>query len=295
MKKIFAVFTAALLALSALLACSPQQDDALNVIVTVEPVTPTPLRTLAPLTMAPSPASETNAPVTETNAPATAAPSAEPTAGTSSTAAPASAPPVASSAPGQLDQSVFDGCAFVGNSIFEGLHLYGVITHGKFFTKVGLNLLTVYTDSIKDGGKPVIDELNDGSYRGVILMFGQNELGWPNPSVFAEKYGKLVSDIHARQSGARVFITGIPPVTKTVSDKNKNGVNNDAIKTFNTMLSELADGIDYCTFISVPGALYNSSGTLPEEASGDGIHLNLTYSKIWAEHILSVVSSALNG
>ena len=111
--------------------------------------------------------------------------------------------------PGQsADQAVFDNCAFVGNSIFEGLHLYGVITHGKFFTKVGLNLSTVYTATTTNGNKPVIDELNTGAYSGVILMFGQNELGWPNQNAFIQRYEKLVKEIKARQSGAQIFLTG---------------------------------------------------------------------------------------
>ena len=59
--------------------------------------------------------------------------------------------PTATPVPGytaapEPDYSVFDNSVFVGNSVFEGLYRYGVITHGKFMTKVGLNILSVYTD-----------------------------------------------------------------------------------------------------------------------------------------------------
>lgn len=195
--------------------------------------------------------------------------------------------------PGQADQSVFDNCAFVGNSLFEALEAYGVVTHGDFFATVGLNLNTVYTETATHGSIPVINELNSGSYLGVLLMFGQNELGWPSYDAFIQKYADLIRDVKSRQPNARVFITAMPPVTKALSDKNADGVTNENITRLNARLAELATQFGYCRFITVPDSLYDANNALPAQASGDGIHLNMTYSRLWVEHLCMAVAAGL--
>ena len=39
--------------------------------------------------------------------------------------------------------------------------------------------------------------------------------------------------------------------------------------------------------------LVDANGCLPADASGDGIHLNMTYSKYWADHICRTVAAVL--
>lgn len=194
---------------------------------------------------------------------------------------------------GNVGQSVFDNCAFVGNSLFEALHAYGVVTHGSFFTTVGLNINTVYTETSTHGRIPVINELNTGSYAGVILMFGQNELGWPKAEVFIQKYANLIRDVKSRQPNARIFITAMPPVTKALSDSSSNGTTNANINYINSLLANLAGQFGYCRFITVPDEMYDANDALPSQASGDGIHLNMTYSRIWAQHICQAVAAGL--
>ena len=287
------------------------------VIIEIDSFTAVPVSTLAPVaaevklstlipaaTPAPFEVSPTPyAPPTPTRKP-TAVPSAAPTSAPTSAVTPVSVtptpviatmPPVPTPLPGWItDQRVFDGCAFVGNSMFEALHAYGVVTHGAFFTTVGLNINTVYTETSTHGSIPVIDELNSGNYLGVLLMFGQNELGWPDPSVFIRKYADLIRDVKSRQPNARIFITGMTPITKALSDRNENGITNENINYINSLLANLASQFGYCRYISVPDGMYDASGALPAAASGDGLHLNMTYSRIWAEYLVQAVAAGLS-
>lgn len=182
------------------------------------------------------------------------------------------------------DQSVFDDAALIGNSTFEGLYRYGIITHGHFFTKVGLNVLTVHTATTEHGTVPIIDELNTGTYGKVILMFGENELGWPSPASFIQKYEELVDAVWARQPQAEIYIVAMPPVTESYSTWELMGVSNVNIQNFNAMMKDLADRRG-CHYIDVPKELMTYNGALPDEASGDGLHLNLKYARYWADHI----------
>ena len=215
----------------------------------------------------------------------TPAPSIRPTVGPTEQATPA--PTV----PAEADQSVFDDAAFIGNSVFEGFYRFGVITHGRFFTKVGLNVNSVYTDHTETGTVPIIDELGQGSYNKVIIQLGQNELAWPNVTAFIQKYSDLIDDIMLRQPGAKVFIVALPPVTQEYNDADQSGVNNENISRMNGLLKELAirRGV---VFIDVPEELYDENGALPSDASSDGLHLNLKYDRIWADHICLAVMQA---
>lgn len=259
-------------------ADTPAPSDSIESHTAVPFVTdaPTPGDATSVPTVAPTSASlETDPPATGISVP---------------TIAPTSAP---TNVPGQLNYGVFDSCCFVGNSIFEGLHLYGVIANGTWYTKVGLNILTVYNTPVIGGTVPIIDELNQGSYKGILLMFGQNECGWPDLNNFINKYETLLADVWAKQPQAKLFLMGITPVSKKVSDKGKNGVTNANINTINEGLEALAARTANAYYISVPQQFYGSNGALVEEASSDGVHLTVAYMKIWADHICRIVGGAV--
>ncbi|MBQ2111287.1 MAG: hypothetical protein II191_06020 [Clostridia bacterium] len=272
-KKLVCALMALVMLAAVLTACSNGGKNN-TVIIDVTPVTAVPVPTQIPstepplYTVAPTPTAEPNITFVPSNTPQPAP-----------------------------DHSVFDNCAFVGNSTFEGLHIYGAITHGTFFTRVGLNIQSVYNLPTEDGkGKPpIIDELNSGSYQAVIMMFGENELGWPNINTFINKYEQFCRDVWTRQPGAKLFITGIPPVSAQKSATSTNGVTNENIQLYNSQLSDLCARVDDLYFITVPEALMTADGALPAEASGDGLHLNMTYSKYWADHICLSVMSVLRG
>ena len=232
---------------------------------------------------------------------ATPTPYAPPTSGADPTSPPVTGitvPTIAPTAapttpPGQPDYSVFDNCCFIGNSVFEGLHNYGVIKNGTWYTKVGLNILTVYNTPVLGGTVPIIDELNHGSYTGVLLMFCQNECGWPNLNNFIVKYEQLLQDVWARQPQAKLFLMGITPVSQAVSDKGENGVTNANINTINSGLEALAARTQNAYYVSVPSSFYTANGALQNDASNDGVHLNKAYMEVWADHICGVVDGVL--
>lgn len=251
------------------------------------------INTPAPDTFSP-PAKESAAPVTQTpvtQTPVTQPPATQaPESGVPFTQPPATALP-------KPDYSVFDNCAFVGNSVLHGLYQFGIITYGSFFTKVSLNVQSVYTQTTDTGSTPIIDELKNGNYKAVILLFGENELGWPSVDSFISKYSQLVDDVRERQPDAEIFIMGIPPVSKKAAESEKNksrGVTNENIVIFNAGLARLA-GERGCNFIPVPAALTAADGALPKEASSDGIHLNMKFSRLWADHICLSVAAGLGG
>lgn len=96
----------------------------------------------------------------------------------------------------------------------------------------------------------------------------------------------------AASARMRNFHHLIPPVSAKVSSTSTTGVTNENIQLYNAQLVDLAARRG-CHYVSVPEALVDANGCLPADASGDGIHLNMTYSKYWADHICRTVAAVL--
>lgn len=185
-----------------------------------------------------------------------------------------------------LDASVYDNCAFVGNSRFVSLKNYGLAKN--VYPVVGLNVDTVFTKSVAGSNVALIDELNGKDYDKIILMFGDNECGWPNQNVFIEKYAKVINAVRERVPEAEIYLHAILPVSAEASATNQFGCNNPNINSMNKKIKQLAtdEGIH---FIEQPSCLKDSEGALLPEAASDGIHLNKKYSKIWIDSLATEI------
>lgn len=175
-----------------------------------------------------------------------------------------------------------DGVAFMGNSNLEDLYIYGVLPDADFFYKVGLTVADVYDTPADQGTVPIIEEFQDKDYEKIFLMFGNNELGWDSKSKFLDEYQELIQKLHEEDPNARIYVMGILPVTKTVSDDAVDGVTQERIDEFNEDLKRLASDND-CYFLDLGLAMKGTDGYLPEDAAADGVHLNKDYSVRWAE------------
>lgn len=175
--------------------------------------------------------------------------------------------------------------AMVGNSYLYGFDTYAVLPETDCFYRVGLNVRTVFTETMIDGEVPVIEELkNDKEYDEVLLMFGENELGWPNEQAFLDGYGEIIDAVNEYQPKATVYVQSMLPVSKEVSDKNKDGVNNENIRQRNEKLKEIAEEKD-AVYLDVASIMENDNGDLPKDAATDGIHPNISYYRQWADFL----------
>lgn len=187
---------------------------------------------------------------------------------------------------GEIDLSCYDNCAFVGNSRFISFKNYGLCKN--VYSVVGLNVDTVFTKSCSGSNVTVINELNGKRFDKIILMFGDNECGWPNQNIFIERYSKVISEVRNRVPNAEIYLHGVIPVTDAESAKNNYGVNNATIDSLNQKIKQLADdeGIGY---IAPPSSILTADGSLISEAASDGVHLNKSYSKKWLHSMAHVI------
>lgn len=168
----------------------------------------------------------------------------------------------------------FENCAFIGNSLMDGVYGYNIIPTADFYTRTSLNVKSVYTASTKTGTKPIMEMVDTAegapSYDKIFLLFGINEASY-SKTKFKELYAKIVNDLHEIQPDAEIYVLSIFPVTKAKSDKNQNGLTNKNINDMNVVIKEMC-AENGATYLDVHSLLADENGVLPASNSSDGVH-----------------------
>jgi Lysophospholipase L1 and related esterases len=201
-----------------------------------------------------------------------------------------------------VEQSYFDDALFVGDSRTEGFRLYAGLNNAAYYATKGLSTATAFTEpfidptdnmSIPDGaitdadGKLTVAQALEYSsgYGKIYIMFGINELGWPNIDAFIDKYSSLVELARKYHPSAVIYVQLILPVSKSKSDSDKI-YNNDRIALFNGRIADMcADERVYC--IDAPKSVAGPDGTLPEDAGVDGVHMKRVYCEKWRDYLFT--------
>lgn len=184
-----------------------------------------------------------------------------------------------------VNSDALKGAAFIGNSCVDALDNYGIIREATFFARTGLTVKEAFEKPVINGKVPVLDELKQGkTYPKVFLLFGENELGWSTDSAFTEGYAKVIQSVHASQPKAKVYVQSILPVSKAVSDRNKNNINNTRINQFNEMIKQICKEQN-ATYVDVHSQFVKPDGSLIDGISTDGIHFNKDGCQKWADYL----------
>lgn len=191
----------------------------------------------------------------------------------------------------------FSDACFIGDSRTLGLGLNCDKAKADFYASQGLNISSALTDQVielQNGNMgTVLEAVAQREYKRIFVMFGINELGWPYPENFVEKYEELIEGIKAAQPNATIYVQSILPVAASA-------VNNDAVFTneninaFNVYVEQAANetGVNY---LDINGYFKDNSGMLPEDAAADGIHFVRAYCLKWIDLLAYLVPQPANG
>lgn len=191
----------------------------------------------------------------------------------------------------------FSSACFIGDSRTLGLGLNCDKAKADFYASQGLNISSALTDQVielQNGNMgTVLEAVAQKEYKRIFVMFGINELGWPYPENFVEKYEELIEGIKAAQPNASIYVQSILPVAASA-------VNNDAVFTneninaFNAYVEQAANetGVNY---LDINGYFKDDSGMLPEDAAADGIHFVRAYCLKWIDLLAYLVPQPANG
>ncbi len=181
----------------------------------------------------------------------------------------------------------FADAAFIGDSRTVGLQMNTDKPKASFYASIGLNIDSALTDSaitLDNGEKgKVLDAMKQRQFGRIYIMFGINELGWPYPDIFEEKYEELINQIRKVQPDAKIYVQSILPVSYLAA--NTNAVfTNENINNFNKYVKQAAENTD-AVYLDVGSYFKDENGSLPVEASTDGIHFIREYCQEWINYL----------
>ena len=247
-------------------------------------------------------ASETSAPEPTEPDDATPPPATEPPAPTEAVPEPPPAPteppapidPVLKERP-PVDDSFFSDAAFFGNSLVQGLALYGGLRNGDFYGKTSAavdRVATVKNSALSDGTEvTMLDALGEYQYGKIYVLMGINEISF-DVDYFIWLYNAMLDEIAAREPDAEFYIMSLTPVTGEKSS-DETLFTQERVLEYNDALRLLAAERG-CWYVDLVEALAGEDGYLPEENSTDGIHLTQPTYRVWANYLRTHYAPAAN-
>lgn len=177
--------------------------------------------------------------------------------------------------------------AFIGDSRTQGFIMYNGLKKVQDYSYIGLMVDTAISKEFiktNDGNKiTILEDMKNKDIQKVYIMLGLNELGWSYPQVFKLKHSELIDEIRKIKPNCTIYLQSIIPVTES-KDKSDKIFNNKNVDEFNKLIQELSSEKNV-KYLDVKSALVDEKGFLPEEASTDGIHIDVDYCEKWLDYL----------
>lgn len=181
-----------------------------------------------------------------------------------------------------VENSYFSDAAFVGDSRMDGFWLFSGIKQGKNLSATGLSLFNLDKKTVLTSGGQrytLLEALSLREYGKIYLGFGVNELGYINIDAFQNAYAEVIDSIRACQPNAVIYIQTLIPLNESqvAATGGAGHLNNARLRLYNERIRQVA--LDKHVALLDLYSAFSADGSLPADASRDGVHLNRTYCK----------------
>lgn len=181
----------------------------------------------------------------------------------------------------------FSDAAFIGDSRMKGIMNFAKFEYAADFSHVGLTVADVFTKpyiETASGTVTVSEALQGGTYGKIYMMTGLNELGWYDTDKFIEYYGDMVDLAKQTHPEAQIYVIGIMPVGAKATAEQAH-LKNDRVQMFNGLILGMCEA-KQVYFVDGFEAVA-ADGSLPDDASPDGVHMEPGYCKMLTDYLLS--------
>ena len=188
-----------------------------------------------------------------------------------------------------VDNSYFEDAAFIGDSRTDGFLIYSGIGCGDNLTSNGLSIFKLAEKKALtiDGEKyTLLEALALKEYGKVYLSLGVNELGYYDDEGFYQSYLDAIDAIRAVQPNAVIYIQGLIPLNEEqiAATSGRTYLTNDHLRVYNDLMFQAAQE-KQVVFLDLYSVFADENGSLPAEASKDGVHLKSDYCKKWLTYL----------
>lgn len=164
-------------------------------------------------------------------------------------------------------QSAFADSVFLGDSIADGISYYGYLSDSQVVSDGNM--------TARNAGE-YVDTVMSSNPKNVIIMLGLNDANYGTMSAdtIVSNISGIVSSIHQKNSGTKVYVVSVLPVTSGF--EGKSNVGQQLIEEINSGLSRNAQSMN-ATYIDAASAYKDGSGYLRTECTGNGSNLYNSY------------------
>lgn len=162
----------------------------------------------------------------------------------------------------------FENCMVVGDSLTEGLPLYGYLTEEQVVSKIGASILH---------GQDLFEKAASARPTKVFLAFGMNDMGnySGDEKTFIKQYSKLIDDFSDKSPKTKIFVCSI---TTPTEDAIKSNSSIGDYAKFNESINKMCKS-KKITYIDISKLLPDH----PELYEPDGIHADSAYYPLWLD------------
>lgn len=190
----------------------------------------------------------------------------------------------------RVTSKYFDDAVFIGDSISVGIKLYEIMQNADVYASVGISLESIFTNPavrLEDGSKATIFQALEGKqYKKAYIMLGANSL-MSSHEALIKQYAKVIDEVRARVGDeCIIYIQSVLPVYEPVFHQKypKNTTTNADINSFNAMLAEMT-AQKGAYYLDVASAIKDENGSLPADATSDGLHIGTDYYIKWFDYL----------
>lgn len=177
-------------------------------------------------------------------------------------------------------RKMFQTSAILGDSLTEGLTVYGWLTNSTVFAKVGGSI--VYADDLFAKAAHTKPQY-------AFFAYGMNDMGnyGGNAANFIDKYSSLLKKFKKISPKTTIVVNSISTPTKAARAGNKSI---RAYKKFNKAIKKMCRDEHYI-FVDIADILPNN----PDLYAGDGIHAAPDYYPLWMDRMIDAAGLSPNG
>ena len=172
-------------------------------------------------------------------------------------------------------ENIFDDSVILGDSITEGLSVYGFLSENIVYCRVGGSVLNS-EQMIKDAASTLPST--------AFFSYGTNDMGMysGDSKAFTEKYRGLIEQFKEISPDTKIYVNSIP---KPSDSKISSGGYFYKWEDFNLDIKQMCDAID-AEYIDNTDLLIEH----PEYYAGDGIHVSTSYYPKWMARMVSAAN-----
>lgn len=186
----------------------------------------------------------------------------------------------------EVDDSYFDDALFIGDSRMGGFSLYSEIENREvyFIESLFINKLDI---TVLEDGDTLFDKIEKTDKNNLYLMFGLNESGWKDFTLFTNSLEELILKIRGIHPSMNIYIFLLYTPQKTVAYDSEQIV--DVVINDNIEIMKMAYRNNVFVLDMNP-YLVGEDNLIRDEYTHDGVHLNKNGVKVMDEFVKTHVA-----